>query len=164
MYAALRSAIPQEVALDLDVPNRWDALRAVSGIIEGSRGLSAPPIFRALWRREQASSTALGNGFALPHARIAALDEPVAVFARTRTPIGFAAPDHRSVSELLILLVPDDANNAAHLELLALIAEMFSDGAFRARLAGASDAASVRSIFKQWIDERNLHAGATMTT
>jgi len=162
MDTALQWSIPQEIALDLDVASRWEALRAVSAMIERSRGLSAPPIFRALWRREQAASTALGKGFALPHARIAGIAEPVTVYARTRSPVGFAAPDHRSVSELFVLLVPSDADNAKHLQLLALIAEMFSDDAFRTRLMEASDEASIRSTFKQWIDQRDSSAGVTM--
>jgi PTS system nitrogen regulatory IIA component len=161
MDPVLQWSSPQEIALDLDVSSRWEALRAVSAEIERSRGLSAPPIFRALWRREQAASTALGKSFALPHARIAGIAEPVTVYARTRTPIDFAAPDHRSVSELFVLLVPSDADNAKHLQLLALVAEMFSDDAFRTRLLQASDAASIRSIFKRWID-RDSRVGVTI--
>jgi len=155
----LRWPIPQEVALGLDVANRWEALRAASALIERSRGLNAAPIFRALWRRERAASTALGNGFAIPHARVAGISEPLVVYARLRTPVGFAAPDHRPTSELLVLLVPNNADNAMHLELLALIAEMFADSAFRARLIASSDSAAVRSTFQGWIAERASRAG-----
>jgi mannitol/fructose-specific phosphotransferase system IIA component (Ntr-type) len=65
------------------------------------------------------------------------------------------------VSELFVLLVPSDADNAKHLQLLALVAEMFSDDAFRTRLLQASDAASIRSIFKRWID-RDSRVGVTI--
>jgi len=159
MAAALPPPFPQEIALDLDVSNRWEALRTVSALIERSRSLSAPPVFRALWRREQAASTALGNGFALPHARIEGIPEPVTVYARTRRPIGFAAPDHRTVSELFVLLVPSDADNTTHLQLLARVAGMFSDDDFRADLMSASDVASIRSTFTRWI-ERGASGGS----
>ena len=156
---ALRWSLPQEVALDIDVPNRWEALRAVSFVIERARGLSAPPIFRALWRREQAASTALGKGFALPHARIPGIAEPLTLYARTAHPIGFAALDHAPVSELFVLLVPIEADHAKHLQLLALVAEMFSDETFRTRLAAAPDPAGIRSAFQRWIDRRGSGAG-----
>lgn len=152
---------PQEVELDLDVPNRWDALRAVSATIERSRHLSAPPVFRALWRREEAASTAVGNGFAIPHARILGIAEPVTVYVRMKAPIAFAAPDGKRVSDLFVILVPADGANARHLQLLALVAEAFSDTNFRARLAAASGPEHVRSAFSQWIDEKQL--GATLT-
>jgi len=148
-------SLPDEVVLDLDVANRWEALRAISAMIERSRGLSAPPAFRALLRREQAASTALGRGFALPHARVEGVTEPVTVYVRTRRPIGFAAPDHRPVAELLVILVPNDADNAKHLQLLALVAEMFSDYGFRTRLLGAREVSSVRSTFADWLRARN---------
>ena len=158
---AAESPHPQEILLDLAVSSRWEALREVSAMIERSRGLSAPPIFRALWRREQAASTALGSGFALPHARITGIAEPVTIYVRVGTPINFAAPDHRLVSELFVLLVPTDGDNACHLGLLALIAELFSDDGFRAALRLAHDAANVRQTFKRRLEQRSARAGVT---
>jgi len=154
-HAALQWSLPDEIVLDLNVPNRWEALRAISAMIERSRGLSAPLTFRALWRREQAASTALGRGFALPHARVEGIIKPVTVYVRTRRPIAFAAPDHRAVAELLVILVPNDADNAKHLRLLALVAEMFSEYGFRTRLLRARDESSVRSTFGSWLLARN---------
>jgi nitrogen PTS system EIIA component len=148
--------LPQEFALDLDVSNRWEALRAVAGIIERSRGLNAAPILRALWRREQAEPTALGHGIALPHARIMGIADPVTIYVRTKAPIAFSAPERGPVSELFVILVPDSADNARHLELLALIAQMFSDATFRSRLASAHAVADVRAVFEQWVDARGI--------
>jgi nitrogen PTS system EIIA component len=150
---------PQQIALDIEASTRWEALRAVGALVEQSRGLNAPPIFRALWRREQAQSTALGHGIALPHARIMGIRQPITVYVRTKIPIAFAAPDHSPVSELFVVLVPEGADNARHLELLALIAEMFSDAAFRSRLGQASDSDSVRSVFRRWIDAKAASLG-----
>jgi PTS system nitrogen regulatory IIA component len=149
---------PREVELDLDVRNRWEALRTVSALIERSRGLSAPPVFRALWRRERAASTGVGNGLAIPHARVPGIAEPVTVYVRTKSPVDFAAPDGKRVSELFVILVPADGANAKHLRLLALVAEVFSGSGFRAHLAAASDPQDVRSAFSQWIRESQLAA------
>ena len=149
---------PQEIELDLDVPNRSKALRAVSTLIERSRRLAAPPVFRALWRREKAASTGVGNGFAIPHARVTGITEPVTVYVRTKAPLDFAAPDGKWVSELFVILVPADGANAQHLQLLALVAEVFSDSDFRARLAAASDQQDVRSAFSRWINEKHFVA------
>ena len=151
---------PQQIELDVDVPSRREALRAVSAMIERSQGLCAPPVFRALWRREMAGSTAVGNGFAIPHARITGNAAPVTVYMRTKAPLNFAAPDGMRVSELYVILVPADGDRAEHLQLLALVAEAFSDRDFRACLAAASAPQDVRSAFSQWIGERQL--GATV--
>jgi PTS system nitrogen regulatory IIA component len=149
---------PQEIELDLDVRSRWEGLRAVSAMSERSQRLSAPPVFRALWRREEAGSTAVGNGFAIPHARIKGIAEPVTVYVRLKAPVDFAAPDGKRVSELFVILIPADGADAKYLQLLALVAEVFSDTDFRARLAAASDTQDVRSAFSQWISRNQLGA------
>jgi nitrogen PTS system EIIA component len=148
---------PQEIELDLEVANKWEALREVSAMVARSQPVSAAPVFRALWRREQAGSTSFGNAFAIPHARIAGITEPLTAYVRMKIPLDFAAPDGKPVSDLFVILVPADANDA-HLQLLALVAEVFSDRGFRARLGAASDAQDVRSAFSQWIDARRYVA------
>jgi PTS system nitrogen regulatory IIA component len=154
---------PREIALDLEASTRWEALRAVGALVERARGLDAPPIFRALWRREQAQSTALGHGIALPHARIMRIREPITAYVRTKLPIAFAAPDRGPVSELFVLLVPEGDDHARHLELLALIAEMFSDAAFRTRLGQAADVDAVRAIFQRWVEAKVASVGMLST-
>ena len=154
MDTVTRWLCPQEIEIDVDVSNRWEALRAVSAVIEHSHGPSAPPVFRALWRREVAASTGVGDGFAIPHARIAGITEPVTVYVRLRAPVHFAAPDGKWVSELFVILVPADDANERNLLLLALVAEAFSDRDFRARMDAASAPQDVRCAFLHWIKEK----------
>lgn len=158
METATQWLCPQQIELDVDVPGRQEALRAVSVTIARTKGLHAPPIYRALWRREMAGSTAMGNGFAIPHARITGIAEPVTVYLRTRSLLNFAAPDGKRVSELYVILVPAEGAHAEHLQLLATVAEAFSDRDFRARLAAAWNPRAVRSAFSQWIGERQRGA------
>jgi PTS system nitrogen regulatory IIA component len=113
-----------------------------------THGLDPAPIARALERREQAGSTALGDGFAVPHARIAGLERPLTVFMRVRTGIAFDAPDAKPVSDLLAILVPADGDKQDHLRLLALISRLFSDRGFRALLDRAADAATAAGLFR----------------
>ncbi len=139
---------PQQIELDVDVPDRREALRAVSVMIARANGLSAPPVYRALWRREMAGSTGMGNGLAIPHARITGITEPVTAYLRMRVPLNFAAPDGKRVSELYVILVPAEGARTEHLQLLAMVAEAFSDREFHARLAAQSDPrASPVSVF-----------------
>ena len=64
--------------------------------------------------------------------------------------MAFDAPDGKPVSSLLVIMVPADGATDDHLQLLALVAQAFSDPSFRARLAAASDAAEVAAVFSQW--------------
>jgi len=106
-------------------------------------------VFRALWRREQSGSTALGHGIAVPHARLSGITDPVVLFARTKVPIPFDAPDHQAVSDFFVILVPEHANKE-HLRILATVSEMFSDKAFRDRLRAAAEPLAIQRLFDQW--------------
>ncbi len=149
---------PQDIALDLDAHDKQEALRAIASLCERSHRLHSAPIFRALWRREQAGSTGLGAGFAIPHARIEGIEHPITLFVRTRTAIAFGAPDGKPVSQLFVILVPAQRNSDEHLELLARVAEMFSDRALRELLAAASTETDARNAFTGWIRSRTAGA------
>jgi nitrogen PTS system EIIA component len=141
---------PQEILFDAPLRDRRHALELASEAIARAHHLNAAPVERALWRRELVGSTALGKGIAIPHARIEGIDRPLTIFIRSRPAIDFAAPDGQAVADILVLLVPSDGDPDDHLQLLALIAQMFCDDAFRGRLAGATDAASARSAFADY--------------
>jgi PTS system nitrogen regulatory IIA component len=151
---ALQSLCPREIALGVDLRDKRSTLEFASTLVECSLGLGGGPVLRALLRREEAGSTALGAGIAIPHARIPGIERPVTVFLRGNSPIPFDAPDGKSVPDILVILVPADGATEEHLRLLALVAEMFSDRAFRARLSAATEPSDVWSVFAQWIGER----------
>ena len=156
MDSVWRLVCPRHIALDVDVRNKREALAAIASLCSESHGLAPAPLLRALWRREQAGSTAVGHGVAIPHARIDGIDHPLTLFVRTRTPIAFHAADGQPVSHLYVILVPMVSDHEAHLKLLARIAEMFSDPELRVRVTTASTPAVAHSVFADWV-VRHMH-------
>jgi PTS system nitrogen regulatory IIA component len=142
---------PQEILLDVAVRDRFDAVDVLASAIARKHHLESAPIARALWRREQAGSTALGDGFAIPHARIEGISRPLTIFMRTSLRIEFNAPDGKPVADLLGILVPHEGPRDHHLQLLALVAQLFSNREFRRQLDGAPDVATARSLFRTGI-------------
>lgn len=142
---------PEEIHLDVDLRNSTHALEFIAGVIGEHHGLEPGPIFRALSRREQAGSTALGGGFAVPHARIPGIERPLTVLVRASHPIQFNAPDHDPVSLMLAILVPEQGDRDDHLRLLALVAELFSNPRFRARMDLGSTPALVAESLREGI-------------
>jgi mannitol/fructose-specific phosphotransferase system IIA component (Ntr-type) len=144
--------LPQQIGLDLDAHGKSEALHAIATLLKCSSQTEAEPIFRALYRREQAGSTGIGDGIAIPHARIPGIDQPVTLFARTRLPIRFGAPDGKLVSEFFVILVPAEGATEIHLQLLRGAAEMFSDRTFRASLVAADTASAIADVFAHWAE------------
>jgi PTS system nitrogen regulatory IIA component len=136
---------PADVLLDVDAPTKRRALREIARFVAGRHGLIEADVHASLVEREEIGSTGLGFGIAIPHARVTGLSLPVAGFLRTKAPIEFGAPDDKPVSEMLVLLVPPQAADE-HLQLLAEVAEMFSDRKLRESLRTRVDAAAVHAL------------------
>jgi PTS system nitrogen regulatory IIA component len=138
-----------DIVVGLDVSDKGRALEEAALLVERRYQINHAVIFRALQRREEIGSTALGHGIAIPHARIAGISEPIVLVMRTKLPIKFGAPDHQPVSVLFVILLPQDANEE-HLQILATVSEMFSDKAFRDRLGAATEPAAIQRLFSEW--------------
>lgn len=138
---------PQEVALDVAARNGTHAIELAAAWIGRAHRIDAKAVYRALMRREEAASTALGLGVAIPHARVCGIERPATFFMRTRCPIDFNAPDGKPVSGFLVIMVPADGATDDHLQLLALAASALSDREFRMSLAAATTAAQVDAAF-----------------
>jgi nitrogen PTS system EIIA component len=135
-----------EVVMGLDVPDKQRALEEAALLVERRHNINHALVFRALWRREQIGSTGLGHGVAIPHARIAGIGEPIVLLMSTKLPIAFGAPDHKPVSVLCVILVPEHANDE-HLQILQTVSEMFSHRDFRDRLKAAREPAAIQRLF-----------------
>ena len=137
------------IIVDLDVASKAAFFTAIGEVFERSAGLPRASVAASLSAREKLGSTGLGQGIAIPHGRIARLAEAAGAFARLRSPIAFDAPDGKPVDQIFVLLVPEHATDQ-HLQLLSELAQMFSERAFRDRLASADDAVALAAVFRNW--------------
>ena len=138
-----------DVVIDVDASDRAQLLHRAAEVLATCHGLPARAIEDALVARERLGSTALGHGVALPHARLAGLLEPAAVFLRTRVPIPFDAPDGKPVSQFLVLVVPPQAADH-HLRLLACAATLFGNRSFRDALRAAATPEAIAALLADW--------------
>src|SRR2546428_5570769 len=80
----------------------------------------------SLHERERQSTTALEDGVAIPHVRLAGLPGPLAALARSSAGIACGAADGRP-TRLFLLLVVSAEQPGSHLRLLAGAARLLSD-------------------------------------
>jgi len=111
---------------ELKATSRREVIRAMTAAACEVEGLDAQDVEKAVWSREEALSTGLGNGVALPHARIDGLRESLVVVGVSRKGIDFDAPDGRPANVIFLVLTPsNDAN--AQLQIGSEIARIFRD-------------------------------------
>jgi PTS system nitrogen regulatory IIA component len=138
------------IACDSEATSKKRALELVSALIaRGETGLGEAEVFDSLLARERLGSTGLGHGVALPHGRVKTSDRTVGAFVRLKSGVDFDAVDREPVDLLFAMLVPEHSTDE-HLELLAHLAEMFSDADMRRKLREAADAEAVKSLIDAW--------------
>lgn len=134
---------PERVRCNEPVQSKKRALELGAALLaDAVPGMSRMDIFEALNARERLGSTGLGHGVALPHARVGGTDRAVAACMTLAEPIDFDAPDRERVDILFILLVPHECSDR-HLQILAELAETFSDANLRQQVRTETDPESL---------------------
>ncbi len=114
-------------------------------------GLDAGEVLAGMEEREKLGSTGFGRGVAIPHARIAGINRPVAAFLRLEAPVVFDAADAMPIDLVFGLLSPQQAG-AAHLHALAAISRTMRDERMHAALIQAADAEVIYGLLCNVID------------
>lgn len=91
---------------------------------------------KAVAKREDLGSTGLGNGIALPHARVAGLATPFGMFAHLKPAVQFDAIDERPVDLVFLLLLPEQYPDD-HLKAMACVARRLRDPVLAGKLRAA---------------------------
>ncbi len=116
---------PDRVVLEVRVRDKAALITEIARQFgRSTTGLQPEAVQAALLIRERLGSTGLGNGFALPHARIEGLDAYLGLFLRLSRPIDFAAIDGKPVRLVFVLLIPSESA-APHVAALAAITRRF---------------------------------------
>ncbi|MEO0107820.1 MAG: PTS sugar transporter subunit IIA [candidate division WOR-3 bacterium] len=80
----------------------------------------AASVLSALQEREAVTSTGIGNGVAIPHAKVEGLKKMVLVLARSKSGVSFQALDEAPVHLIFMVIAPPEAVSD-YLRLLAAI-------------------------------------------
>ncbi|ASK54448.1 PTS IIA-like nitrogen regulatory protein PtsN [Vibrio tarriae] len=125
------------------------ALEIISEIAALHTGQNATELFECMLSREKMGSTGIGNGIAIPHARMSDSEKAVAILLQCEEPIEFDSIDNRPVDLLFALLVPEDQCKE-HLKTLACMAERLNDKQILKQLRNA---ASDQELFNIMVNQ-----------
>ena len=151
---------PAKTLNDVSVSSKKRALELASQTaVCDLDSVTAVQVFNSLITRERLGSTGIGSGIALPHCRLQHIEKAVGVLLKLKKPIRFDAIDNQPVDIILALLVPEESSDE-HLQLLAMLAETFSQEAFRDKLRQADTHQHLYEIavhYDEWIKQTMYH-------
>jgi PTS system nitrogen regulatory IIA component len=138
----------------LEAPDRFGVLKAVSQFLSsGGFVSSGDEVFQGLWDREEAHTTALGDGVAVPHAVIPSLEERLLLVASSDAPIVYGPGDEDPVDIFFVLLSPP-GREGEHIKLLARICRLARHPGFLANLRAATEK---EGLYQAILDEDSRH-------
>jgi len=115
--------LPDAVRIDLKVTSKKQALQEMAKTAQALTGANEREILNILIERERLGTTGVGQGVAIPHGKLGALDQLSAVFARLESPIDFDSIDDEFVDLIFLLLAPLSPEHV-HLKALAKISRL----------------------------------------
>ena len=152
------SLIDQDTILaDLVVEKKEDLLNIMIDTLTGKVSENQlNDIRQAVFEREKIMSTGVGKNLAIPHGKVASVDEHLASFALLKKPIDFDSIDDKPV-DMAFLLIGPEKKNSTHIKLLSRISRLMNNSSFRETLSGCG---TVEEIYKAFEREENNYFGS----
>ncbi|HVO95334.1 MAG TPA: PTS sugar transporter subunit IIA [Terriglobales bacterium] len=130
-----------------------NVLEELSHLLSTTRPeLDKTKVLNVLLERERISTTAIGEGVAIPHGKLAGVDRVLGAFARSPKGVDFASLDGGPTYLFFALIAPENAA-ADHLKALARISRLLKDEAFRRRLMTGESAEELFTIIAEEDDK-----------
>ena len=124
---------PEAVRVMSKVSSKKRLIAALGDLAQSALGLDAGDTVAALQQRESLGPTGVGNGVALPHARLPGVERVMGSFILLETPVMFDAVDQLPVDIVFALFAPQNAG-FEHLSALAKVSRLLRDIDLRAKL------------------------------
>lgn len=110
---------PESMIMDLKATNKEDAIKEMADL-EVKTGIvnDEDAFIKSIWEREKESTTGIGGGIAMPHARNKSINKARVLFAKSKKGIDYNALDKKPVHLFFMIAAPAGADNT-HLQALA---------------------------------------------
>lgn len=150
------------IILDLSATEKESVIDELAGKLdEAGRLFSIEDFKAAIMAREAQSTTGIGEGIAIPHAKTSAVKVPALAFGRSVQGIDYQSLDG-APSHLFFMIAASEGANNTHLETLSRLSSFLMDAGFRKKLmeAGSVDEilAAVDAMENEGKEEEQVQA------
>ncbi len=139
---------PTSVKVIAGVSSKKRLMHDIAELASSAFGVDAGMAVEALMERESLGPTGVGNGVALPHARVTDLSEVSGAFILLEKPIEFEAVDRQPVDLVFSLFAPEHAG-VEHLKALALVSRTLRDQNVCKKLRANPDPVTLYTILTE---------------
>ena len=126
------------IILNLAATTKQQVLEELTGQLKQAGKLVDQQVFlQDILARENQSTTGIGDGIAIPHAKSAAVKSPAIAFGRSEQGLDYESLDGQS-AHLFFMIAATEGANDDHLEALSRLATFLMDEKFRSQILAAN--------------------------
>ena len=140
---------PDLMIMDLKATTQEEAIKEMANL-EVKQGVvnNEEEFIKSIWAREKESTTGIGEGIAMPHARNKYINRAAVLFAKSPKGIDYKALDGQPVHLFFMITAPAGADNT-HLQALAKLSSLLINPDVVNALKAATTPEEVIDIFKK---------------
>ena len=140
---------PDLMIMDLKATTQEEAIKEMADL-EVKQGVvnNEEEFIKSIWAREKESTTGIGEGIAMPHARNKYINRAAVLFAKSPKGIDYKALDGQPVHLFFMITAPAGADNT-HLQALAKLSSLLINPDVVNALKAATTPEEVIDIFKK---------------
>ncbi len=128
----------ETIILDLEAGSKQEVLTELIGQLDQAGNLNDKDAFtKGILERESQSTTGIGEGIAIPHAKSVAVKNPAIAFGRSPGGIDYESLDGQPAHLFFMIAASEGANND-HLEALSRLSTFLMDEKFRKKILDAT--------------------------
>ncbi|WP_186577085.1 PTS fructose transporter subunit IIABC [Aquibacillus kalidii] len=145
---------PDTMILNLQSNSKSEVLDELIEKLDQAGRLRDKKVFKnEILKREEHTTTGIGDGIAIPHAKTKAVKVPSIAFGRSQQGVEFEALDGKP-SNLFFMIAASEGANNDHLETLARLSGMLMDDSFRQKLLQANSESEIFEAINKKEQER----------
>lgn len=142
---------PQNVLMDLQPAGKKEMIvKLVEHIPSEAIGeATSEEIVAAILKREEIESTAIGNGIAIPHARLSKLNQFLIILGLSPAGFDFDAIDKQPV-HIVFLVLSQEQQKVLYIRILARLARLLHNADFRKGLLKQQNPSVIIDFIKEF--------------
>ncbi|WP_341356863.1 fructose-specific PTS transporter subunit EIIC [Rossellomorea sp. y25] len=134
------------IQLNISSTSKTGVIDELVSVLDKSGKLKDPKEFKqAILNREAQSTTGIGEGIAIPHAKTSAVKSPAIAFGKSAHGVDYESLDG-APAHLFFMIAATEGANQTHLEALSRLSSMLMDSDVRKALVNASSKEEVLEI------------------
>jgi PTS system nitrogen regulatory IIA component len=136
------------ILLDLQAHSKEDAIAAIVKRMKENKAIKdESELLEEIYNRETQGGTSLGNGVAIPHARLRSLDKIVVAMAKLTSGVNFSEEDREPVRLIFILITPT-GKAGEYLKVLARLSKFLKEKKLLKKLLAVDSVSAAWELFE----------------